>query len=119
MPTNTNAIDNIKLTLSRLRQDPNTKRHFPREFWDSVIQLTNIYSIEEVCQQLHINPTYLKQKMQIKEQALEFQEVFINEPQSLTSQDTIIIELSTAAGLKAKIQGTTSCLGILLKLFER
>jgi hypothetical protein len=112
------SIEDIRSTLDRLRQDPNTKRRFPRELWDSIIHLTKTYPIEEVCRRLDILPAYLKDKMhQFKEQVLAFHEIPI--PVPLSFPDTITIELSTTTGLKAKIQGPPSCLNCLFKLFGR
>ena len=49
-------IEEIRSTLDRLRQDPKTQRNFPWELWTSIIQLTKIHPVEEVCRQLQINP---------------------------------------------------------------
>jgi hypothetical protein len=43
------TIEEIRSTLDRLRQDPKTQCNFPRELWTSIIQLTKIYPVEEVC----------------------------------------------------------------------
>ena len=103
-------IEEIRATLDRLRQDPNTQRKFPRELWVSIIQLTKIYPIEEVCRRLQINPIYLKRKIhQFKEPALQFHEIVMPAVQS--GSDTVTIELKSADGLQAKIQGPFSCLG--------
>jgi hypothetical protein len=110
-------IEEIRSTLDRLRQDPNTQRKFPREIWISIIQLTKIYPIEDVCHRLQINPIYLKRKIhQFKEPALQFREVVMPTTQSA---DMVTIELSSADGLQAKIQGPFSCLNYLSKLFGR
>ena len=111
-------IEEIRSTLDRLRQDPNTQRRFPRELWTSIIQLTTIYPVEEVCRQLQINPIYLKRKIhQSKEPALEFREIVM--PAAQSTSDTVTIELRSADGLQAKIQGPLSCLDYLSKLFRR
>jgi transposase-like protein len=118
MENNNIQIEEIRSTLIRLRQDPNTKRRFPREFWDSIIQLTKSYPIKEICRQLQINPAYLKDKMrESKEEFLEFREITMQG--SLPLSNTITIELSTTAGLKAKIQGPIACMDSLCKLFGR
>jgi hypothetical protein len=111
-------IEEIRSTLDRLRQDPNTQRKFPRELWTSIIQLTKIYPVEEVCRRLQINPLYLKRKIhQSKEPTLEFREIVM--PVAQPASDTITIELKSADGLQAKIQGPFSCLNYLSKLFGR
>jgi len=111
------TIEEIRSTLDRLRQDPKTQRNFPRELWTSIIQLTKIYPAEEICQRLQINPIYLKRKIhQSKEPALEFREIVIPAAQSVS--DTVTIELKSADGLQAKIQGPFSCLTYLTQLFR-
>jgi len=115
MNTKTTSIEEIRSTLARLRQDPTTKRRFPSELWDTIIQLTKTYSIKEVCRQLEIDPVYLKRKIPPpKKQDLEFREI-----SPLLPPDVITIELTTIAGLKAKIRGPVSCLNHLSKLFGR
>jgi hypothetical protein len=110
-------IEEIRATLDRLRQDPNTQRKFPREIWISIIQLTKIYSIEDVCCRLQINPIYLKRKIhQFKEPAFQFREIVMPVAQSA---DMVTIELSSSDGLQAKIQGPFSCLNYLSQLFGR
>jgi hypothetical protein len=112
-------IEEIRATLDRLRQDPKTQRKFPRELWTSIIQLTKIYPIEEVCLRLQIHPIYLKRKIhQSRKPALEFREIIM--PAAVQpGSATITIELKSADGLQAKIQGPFSCLNYLNKLFGR
>jgi hypothetical protein len=112
-------MDEIRSTLDRLRQDPSTQRKFPRELWGSIIQLTKVYPIEEVCRRLRIDPVYLQHKMdQSQEQALEFREISMQAISSVSDRVTIELSSSTT-GLKARIQGPPSCLNYLHKLFER
>ncbi len=112
------SIEEIRSILDRVRKDPNTQRKFPRELWTSIIELTKIYPFEEVCRQLQINPIYLKRKIhQSKEQLLEFREIVMPVVQSVSN--TVTIELRSADGLQAKIQGPFSCLNYLSKLFRR
>ena len=112
------TIEEIRSTLDQLRQDPKTQRNFPWELWTSIIQLTKIYPAGEVCLRLQINPIYLKRKIrQSKESALEFREVVM--PAAQPVSDTVTIELRSADGLQAKIQGPFSCLNYLSKLFGR
>jgi biotin operon repressor len=116
MNTKILSIEEIRSTLDRLRQDPNTQHRFPRELWDSIIQLTNTHSREEICQKLNISPMYLKRKIEnLKDQTVEFREIPVQAP-ALPS-DMITIELSAANGLKARIHGHSSCLSYLHKLF--
>ena len=112
------TIEEIRSILDRLRQDPKTQRNFPLEIWTSIIQLTKIYPIEEVCRRLQINPIYLKRKIrQPKESALEFREIIM--PASQATSDIVTIELKSVNGLQAKIQGPSSCLNYLNILFGR
>lgn len=118
METKFIPIEEIRSTLDRLRQDPNTQRKFPRELWTSIIQLTKIYPVKEVCLRLQINPIYLKRKIhQSKEPALEFREIVMPVVQS--APDVVMIELKSVDGLQAKIQGPSSCLNYLTQLFGR
>ena len=118
MDTKFIPIEEIRSTLDQLRQDHNTRRKFPKELWTSIIQLTKIYSVEEVCRQLQINSVYLKHKIhQFKEPTLEFREIIM--PVAQPASDTVTIELRSADGLQAKIQGPSSCLNCLSQLFRR
>ena len=111
------SIEEIHSTLAQVRQDPNTKRKFPQELWDSIIHLTKTHSAAEICRLFNIHPSHLKRKMHhLQEQAIEFHEISIKTPP--LSYETVTIELSTASGLQAKIQGPLSCLNCLYKLFE-
>ncbi len=111
-------IEEIRSTLDRLRQDPNTQRKFPRELWASIIQQTKSYPVEEVCRRLQINPIYLKRKIQqSKESVLEFRDIVM--PAVRSASDTVTIELNSTDGIHAKIQGPSSCLNYLSKLFGR
>lgn len=118
MDTKFIPIEKIQSTLYRLRQDPKTRRNFPRELWNSIIQQTKIYPVKEVCRRLQINPTYLKRKIhQSKQPAFEFREIIMPVAQSVS--DTVTIELRSTDGLQAKIQGPGSCLNYLSQLFGR
>src|SRR3989338_8572888 len=112
------SIEEIRSTLDRLRQDPNTKRRFPQELWNAIIQQTKNCPIEEVCSRLQINPIYLQRKIhRVEDQVLEFREIQVQAP--LQSSDIVTIELDSSTGLKAKIQGPLSCLDCLRNLFGR
>lgn len=110
------SIEAIQSTLNQLQQNPSTRNSFPRELWDSIIQLTKSHSLEEVSCPLSIMPTNLKRKIQPSQGALEFRELTIAGP--ITSE-LITIEISSNDGLKAKIQGSLSCLDYLHKFFGR
>jgi|ERR1041384_607121 hypothetical protein len=111
-------LEEIHHTLTQLRTSKTHK--FPQELWDSIIRLTEIYPVEHVCQYLKIQPAYLKRKICSKEvnqsQDLDFQEVTC--PVKSVYPDTIVIELSSHNGLRAKIQGPLSCLNCLSSLFK-
>ena len=112
------SIKEIRSTLDQLRQNPKTRRRFPQELWASILHQTKIYPIEEVCRQLQINPIYLHRKLrELKESAFEFREVVM--PPAQSAFDTVTIELRSADGLQAKIQGPFSCLNCLSTLFRR
>ena len=115
--TSLTPIEEIRSTLTQLRQDPKTQRKFPRELWDSIVQLAKTHPIEELSRQLQINSVYLKKKLRApKEQALEFREISMPPGIQLVS-DAVTIELSMPSGLKAKIQGPVACMNNLFKLF--
>jgi hypothetical protein len=109
-------IDEIRSMLDQLRQDPKTKRKFPQNLWKSIIRLTKIYSIEDLCQKLNINPAHLKRKMRrTSEGAPEFREVSLC---TLFPSDNLVkIEIRSKTGLSAAIQGPISCLNCLYHLF--
>src|SRR5262249_20953958 len=105
------TIEEIRSTLDLLRKDPKTQRRFPQKLWDSIIQLTNVYTLADICQELAINPNFLRRKIQqSKGKMLEFREI------TLPSTNAVTIELSSATGLKALIQGPISSLDCLYKL---
>jgi hypothetical protein len=109
------TVEEIRSTLDQLRQNPLTKRRFPQKLWDSIIQLTKTYPLNDICRQLDINPVYLRRKIQnTKKAPLEFREVSFT---ALPSTNTVTIELSSTTGLKAIVQGSISCLDCLYKLF--
>ena len=118
MPSKNDPIAEIQSTLTRLRQQPETRNRFPKEVWKSIIHLTKLYPIDELCERLQIPPAYLRRKIQSLEIVpLELREVspFIIQN---SSSDSIIIELSTSSGLKAKIQGPLSIISCLQSLFK-
>jgi len=120
MNCQTTLLKDVSIKLTELRSDSRTSRKFPKELWDSVISLTNIYSIKEVCQHLKISPIYLKRKMNSTEtqfQHLDFQELPNPAPKENYS-NAVIIELSFPNGLKAKIQGPLSCCHSLYSLLK-
>ncbi len=57
------TLEQIAATLDTLRQNPMTRRRYPKEVWDSIFQLTKTYSLNEICRRLRLNLTYLKDKM--------------------------------------------------------
>ena len=109
---NADPIEEIRATLTRLRQNPATKKRFPSETWDAIIQLTKTYSHQEVCQQLQLNLCLLKRKIKQRVASTEFREI----PLINISLETVIIELITKNGMQAKIQGPLSCLNCLQQI---
>lgn len=47
MNTQTDIFEEIQDSLIRLRQNPLTRRKFPKELWESIISLTQVYPIAE------------------------------------------------------------------------
>jgi hypothetical protein len=60
---NADPIEEVCKTLVLLRQNPTTKKKFPSETWDAIIQLTKTYSHEEICRRLQLAPGLLKRKI--------------------------------------------------------
>lgn len=113
------TLEEIRAALKTLRERPRSRRRFPKQLWDSIFELTKIYSQQEICHQLEIHPVYLKrkiQKSQNSQKRLDFQEVFCD-PRGGHLIDAVVIELTSKSGLKARIQGSSSCLSYLSSLF--
>lgn len=107
-------IEEIRTTLVLLRQNPTTKRRFPSETWDAIIQLTKAYSHEEICQRLQISSALLKRKIRQRKAPMEFHEVSLK----TISPEIVTIELISQNGIQAKIQGSLSCLNCLQQLLR-
>ena len=115
MSSSSDTLKCISANLNALRQDPKTRRKFPQKFWDSLFQLAKTLPLNEICQQLDLNPVYVKNKMsQYQQENLDFFECAFSD--ALTA--TVIIELSVGE-LRAKIQGPVSCIDRLSALLRR
>ncbi len=116
---NLETLEEIQAFLTHLRSDTKSRRKFPKEVWESIIRLSKEYSVEEICEHLEIQPAYLKQKLrkfQESQSEVEFREVSC-QSQSIHSCN-VTIELVANSGLRAKIQGSISCLNCLPSLFR-
>lgn len=111
---NADPIEEIRTILELLRQNPRTKKRFPSETWDAIIQLTKTYSHEEINQRLQLAPGLLKRKIGQRTASLEFHEIPLNN----ISSETVTIELISKNGIQAKIQGPLSCLNCLQQLLR-
>jgi hypothetical protein len=109
---NADPIEDVCATLISLRQNPATKRKFPSEIWDTIVQLTKTYSREEICQRLQLNPALLKRKIEKRREQMKFHEVSLQN----ILPETVTIELISKNGMQAKIQGPLSCLNCLQHL---
>ena len=107
-------IEEVRTTLVLLRQNPATKKRFPSETWDAIIQLTKTHSHKEICRRLQIAPGLLKRKIGQRKASMEFHEISFNS----ISPEAVIIELSSKNGIQAKIQGPLSCLNCLQQLLR-
>jgi len=105
-------IEAVHAILVRLRQNPTTKKKFPSETWDAIIQLTKTHSYKEVCRRLQIHSSLLKSKIRQSTVSMEFREISL---QNIPTE-SVIIELISKNGMKAKIQGPLSCLNCLQQL---
>ena len=119
MNSQINSLEEIQATLELLRKESTTRQKFPKELWDAIIRLTQVHSMQEICKKLKFNPAYLKLKIRQSQASptIDFQE--ISPPlHDVAHSDIITIELSLNSGLKAKIQGSLSCLSCLQSLFR-
>lgn len=106
------SIEDIYSALVCLRQNPSTKKRFPREIWDAIVRLTKIHSHKELCQRLQLDPGLLKRRTEQRVAPMEFHEI----PIQNIPHETVIIELIAKNGMQAKIQGPLSCLNCLQQL---
>jgi hypothetical protein len=111
---NADLIEEVRKTLVLLRQNPTTRKRFPSETWDTIIQLTKTHSHEEICQRLQLAPGLLKRKIRQRTPSMEFHEISLNN----ISAETVTIELISKNGIQAKIQGPLSCLNCLQQLLR-
>jgi hypothetical protein len=113
------SLEEVQASLKALRENPNFRNRFPKKIWDSIINLTKALPLQDVCRQLEIQPAYLKRKIQQSQKApsdaIDFKEVLcgVQGPQL----DTVVIELMSDSGLRARIQGPSTCLNCLSSLF--
>ena len=90
-------------------------RSYPAEVWKRAISLTNQFPVEKICQALSVQSAYFRKKMTDFEVILEKGSDFVElKPKNTISSDLITIELETPTGFKAKIQGSSFCLGQVL-----
>lgn len=115
MDQSLNTLDQLAITLDALRQNPLTRRRYPKEFWDSIFQLTKIHSLNDICRRLRFDPVYVKTKMKYsKQEQLDFCEL----PSPPDSSAAVFIELAHGS-LNAKIRGPVSCIDHISALFRR
>lgn len=73
------TLKEIQSALKTLRENTSSRKRFPQQIWDVIIELTEVIPFQEVCQQLEIQPAYLKRKIQqsqnIPPDTIDFQEV--------------------------------------------
>jgi len=118
MNTQEDSFHEIEAALAQLRQQTKKKRKFPQELWDAIISLTQTHSIQMVSLRLNINPSYLKQKIRKSHEISPHDFREISAPVQACS-NTVSIELVSDFGVRAKIQGPSSCLNYLIPLFRR
>jgi hypothetical protein len=121
MDNQTQTLEEVLASLKTFRENFGPRRRLPKSLWNSIIELAKIFPLQEICCQLQIHPAYLKRKIReaqsIPSNNLDFQEIFC-EPQSRNPADVIVVELVSKSGLKARIQGSPSCLSYLSSLFR-
>jgi len=116
MVSKISSLEEIRQNLTQLRQDPKTRKKFPKQLWEDIFSLIHLHSLEEVCGHLNFTPSFLKRKMRERRKTaeLEFQEI----PSFMTPSVGLTIEICSESGLKAKIHGPLDCLHILQTLFK-
>jgi hypothetical protein len=115
MDQSLDTLDQLAISLDALRQNPMTRRRFPKEFWDSIFQLAKTHSLNDICHRLHLDPAYVKAKTSHSQQEqLSFCELSLP-PDSSAS---VFIELACGS-LNAKIRGPVSCIDHISALFRR
>jgi hypothetical protein len=109
-------LDQIRQTLTQLRQDPKTQRRFPRSIWESIVELSKTLPANVLCQELHISPDNLRTWMKrIQEpETLSFQEISTRD----MSPQPVIVEITTPSGLQARVQCHPSCLCLLYPILR-
>jgi len=114
------TLEEIQTILKNLRGTSGSRDRLPKQLWDSIIELTKAHPLKEVCRQLEIQPTYLKRKIQQSRKppldTVDFQEVYCGTRDAYFT-DAVVIELMSDSGLRAKIQGPSTCLNCLSSLF--
>lgn len=114
------TLEEIHTTLKILRGNPSFRNRFPKQLWDTIIELTKVIPFQEVCRQLKIQPAYLKRKIQqsqnIPSNTVDFHEISYGIQDSHLA-DAVVIELISDSGLRARIQGPSTCLNCLSSLF--
>lgn len=119
MNAHSKSLEEVQASLKTLRENPNFRNRFPKKIWNSIIALTKVHPLKELCRQLEIQPAYLKRKMQQSQyapsDAIDFKEVFCGVQG--THLDNVVIELMSDSGLRARIQGPSTCLNCLFSLF--
>jgi hypothetical protein len=113
------TLEEIRETLVSLRANPNSRRKFPVEIWKSIVRLIHIYPFSQICQQLDIQPAYLKQKMkQFEEKKNDTDFIEVPPLFPIAQTELVTIELISSSGIKAFIRGSPACLNILSSLFK-
>lgn len=116
MNSSTKTLDQVRVELVQARLDHSKRKKFPKELWDSIVQLTESHTIKEICKHLSISQALLRKKITKKDNSQpEFREIYLQDHFT----NPITIELSSPTGVSAKIQGPLSCLQLLLPLFKR
>lgn len=114
------TLEEIHAILATLRESSSFRNKFPKKIWNSIIELTKTLPLQEVCRRLNIQPAYLKRKIQqlqnTHSETIDFQEVSFGTHETLPTDD-VVIELISISGLKARIQGPSTCLTYLTSLF--
>lgn len=121
MNNQSKTLEEIQATLATLRESPGFRNRFPKQLWDSIIELAKVLPLQEICRQLEIQPAYLKHKIQqsktVLSDTVDFQEIS-HSIQNPHLNSNVVIELISASGLRAKIQILQLALVAFLRYLE-
>lgn len=109
-------LKNLTVQFKQLRASD--CRAYPLEVWQKAVTLTKVIPTEAICQAILVQPAYLRKKIrEFEEPTMKGSDFLEIKTGGFVSSESLIIDLETPSGFKAKIQGSSSCLGQVLASF--